>query len=284
MYRRGVLLLLATLGSFLVLYWRVIGRLVHDWATDDNFSHGFFIVPIALYFVHERRGRLARASARPTAAGLVVVIAALALLVAGTLGAELFLTRLSIVVLLVGFVLFIWGTEHTRILAFPLAFLLLMIPIPSIVFNQVAFPLQLVASRFGEWALQLASIPVLREGNIIMLANTSLEVAEACSGIRSLISLLTLGIVLGYFGDSRPWARVTIALATIPVAVIANGVRVAGTGIAAHRFGPEAALGFLHTFSGWLLFLVALVLLFGLQRLILLTASRSAAPVVHRTI
>jgi exosortase len=272
MYRRGVLVLGACVGSFVLLYWGVLGKLVHDWATDDNFSHGFFIVPIALYFVWERRRRLANASARPTPVGLVIIAGSLALLIAGTLGAELFLTRISIIGLILGVVLFVWGLEHARILAFPIAFLLLMIPIPAIVFNQIAFPLQLLASRFGEWALQLARIPVLREGNVIILANTSLEVAEACSGIRSLISLLTLAIVLGYFGDSRAWVRLTVALATIPVAVVSNGVRVAGTGIAAHRFGPEAALGFFHTFSGSLLFLVALALLFGIQRTLLAIA------------
>jgi exosortase len=141
-----------------------------------------------------------------------------------------------------------------------------MIPIPSIVFNQIAFPLQLVASQFGESALTFCRIPVLREGNIIHLANTSLEVAEACSGIRSLISLLTLGIVYGYFADSRKRVKLGIALMTVPVAIIANGTRVAGTGIAAHWYGAAAAEGFLHTFSGWFVFIAAFVLLFAFHR------------------
>ena len=211
-----------------------------------------------------------RAASRPASiAGLVVVLTSLALLVAGTLGAELFLTRLSIIGLLLGAVLFVWGIDHARILLFPIAFLLLMIPIPAIIFNQIAFPLQLLASRFGEWTLQLFRIPVLREGNVIILANTTLEVAEACSGIRSLVSLLTLGIILGYFSDPRSWVRIAIALATIPVAIVANGVRVAGTGIAAHHFGAEAATGFFHAFSGWLVFIVSFALLLLLQRAVI---------------
>jgi exosortase len=163
-------------------------------------------------------------------------------------------------------VLFMFGWRHLRILAFPLLFLVLMIPLPAIIFNKIAFPLQLLASRAGEFALSSVDIPVLREGNVLVLANTSLEVAEACSGIRSLISLLTLGIVFGYLADSRAWVRTIVALSTIPVAVVSNGARVAGTGIAAHRFGPAAAQGFFHEFSGWAVFVVAFAMMLGLQR------------------
>jgi exosortase len=160
-----------------------------------------------------------------------------------------------------------------------LTFLLLMIPIPAIIFNQVAFPLQLLASRFGEAALQACDIPVLREGNVIVLANTTLEVAEACSGIRSLVSLLTLGIVYGYFADRRSWMRIVIALATVPIAIVANGLRVAGTGIAAHYYGPEAAHGFFHTFSGWLVFAFAFGALVTLIHAILRFTPAPGEPV-----
>jgi len=252
--------------AFLVLYSHVLQKLVRDWSHDENYSHGFLIVPLALYFAWERRDALAAAPLKPSALGVGILLASLATLVAGTLGAELFLMRMSMIGTVVGVVLFAFGTEHLRILRFPIAFLLLMIPLPAIVFNQIAFPLQLLASRFGEMALQVLSIPVLREGNVIILANTRLEVAEACSGIRSLISLLTLGIVLGYFTDSRWTMRSLIALSTVPVAILANGLRVAGTGIAAHYVGPDAATGFLHTFSGWLMFIAASSLLFAIQR------------------
>jgi exosortase len=266
--RRSAAVFVLCAGSFLLVYRAVLVKLVHDWATDDNYSHGFLIVPVAVYLVFERRQRLLSAKRRPSLAGMPMVVASLALLVAGTLGAELFLTRISMVVLVLGTVVFLWGWVHARILAFPIAFLLLMIPLPAIVFNQIAFPLQLVASRFGERTLQLLAIPALREGNVIILSNTTLEVAEACSGIRSLVSLLTLGIVLGYFSDSRTWVRTVVALATVPVAIVANGVRVAGSGLAAYRFGPDAAVGFLHTFSGWTMFLLAFALLFGIQHLL----------------
>jgi exosortase len=254
--------------AFVLCYWTVIAKLLYDWGHDDNYSHGFLIVPLAAYFAWERRGRLTAAWRRPSLWGLVVITGSLGLLIAGTLGAELFLTRVSIIFLLAGAVLFVGGTQPLRVLAFPIAFLLLMVPPPAIIFNQIAFPLQLLASRFGEATLQALSIPVLREGNVIILANTTLEVAEACSGIRSLISLLTLGIVYGYFVDSRLAIRTIIALSTVPIAIVANGLRVAGTGVAAHYYGQEAAQGFFHSFSGWIVFIAAFALLYLLVKLI----------------
>ncbi len=273
----------AALGAsaFWWLYAPVLSKLVHDWWTDGNYSHGFLIIPIAAYLAWERRLPLMRAALRPTSIGLFVIIASLLVMVAGTLGAELFLTRVSMLGVLAGIVLFAGGWTHVRILAFPLGFLLLMIPIPAIIFNQIAFPLQLLASRFGTAVLSFAGIPVLREGNVIVLAKTSLEVAEACSGIRSLISLLTLGIVVGYFSDRRVWVRTALALGTIPIAIFTNGVRVAGTGVAAQYFGAEAAEGFLHAFSGWLMFIVALLIVFGVQRILnALRPAAEASPVV----
>ena len=278
-----LLAMAAALGSFGVLYAPVLRRLWDDWANDDNYSHGFLIVPLAAYFAWERRDRLRALDPRPSLWGLATIVVGLSALIAGLLGAELFLTRISIVIVLTGSVLFVLGWSAMRVLAFPLAILLLMIPIPAILFNQIAFPLQLVASQAGAATLSALSIPVLREGNVIVLAHTSLEVAEACSGIRSLISLLTLGIVYGYFTDQRPVVRTAIALATVPIAIVANAGRVAGTGIAAHYYGPEAAQGFFHTFSGWLVFVVALSLLFLLTRAMLrVIPPPSAIPVLAR--
>lgn len=259
---------LLVVSGFVVLYVDVIAKLIHDWATDDNYSHGFLIVPIALYLAWERRARLATAPVRGNYLGLVVLIGSVLVLMAGVLGAELFLTRISIIGVVIGMILFVWGWEYLRILTFPVAFLILMVPLPAIIFNQIAFPLQLLASRVGEVSLAALNIPVLREGNVIVLANTSLEVAEACSGIRSLISLLTLGIVFGYLVDPRPAMRTVIALSTIPIAVLANGLRVAGTGVAAHYYGAAAAEGFFHTFSGWLVFVFAFALLFAVERVL----------------
>jgi len=263
-------LFLILAGCFAYLYQDVIGKLVHDWYTDENYSHGFLIVPIALFFVWERRKKLREAVQEPSPWGIFVVLGSMALLLAGILGSELFITRISILGTIAGIILFIYGWNHLKIVILPIVFLILMIPIPAIILNQIAFPLQLLASRFGEMALLVCRIPVLREGNVIHLANTSLEVAEACSGIRSLISLLTLGIVYGYFTDSRIWVRIALIIGTIPIAIAANGIRVAGTGIAAHFYGEAAAQGFFHSFSGLIIFIAAFVMMFILYRIIAL--------------
>jgi len=257
------------IASFGFLYWDVIAKLVHDWSVDENYSHGFLIVPLALYLAYQKRERLRRETCRPSNVGLLVVLLSLGLLAAGVLGAELFTTQVSILGTVSGSVLYLYGWGHLRIMLFPIALLFVMIPIPAIVLNPIAFPLQLLASRAGEAALISCRIPVLREGNLIHLANSSLEVAEACSGLRSLVSLLTLGILYGYFAESKTWIRLSLVLATVPVAILANGLRVAGTGIAAHFYGPKAAQGFFHTFSGWLVFVAAFAMLFVLHRVLL---------------
>lgn len=254
--------LVAGLG---LLYADVLAGLARQWASDDNYSHGFVIAPLAAYFVWRRKSALAALAPRPARGGLLLVLAALTLFVAGTLGAELFLARVSLLGVLAGGVVWTWGWGHLRRLAFPFAFLLLMIPPPALVFNQVAFPLQLIAAGVGESTLMMTGIPVLREGNLLVLPTTTLEIAEACSGIRSLLSLLTLAVVMAYFAEAGRLSRGAIIAATIPIAVVANGSRVAGTGLVAHAWGREAAEGFFHTFSGWLLFLVAFGLLLAVR-------------------
>jgi exosortase len=257
---------LVVAGAVGWLYSRVMPALVRQWAHDEDYSHGFFVIPLALFFVWERRRALAAAAPRPSVFGVVVLAASLLCFIAGQFGSELFLSRVSLVGVLAGLVLFLAGTHHFRILAFPIAFLLLMVPLPAIIFNRIAFPLQLLASHAGELVISAAGVPVLREGNVLQLPHRALEVAEACSGIRSLMSLLMLAIVLGYFTERRVAARAAVALAAVPIAVIANAARVAGTGLASYWISPAAAEGFFHTFSGWLMFVVALVCLFGFQR------------------
>jgi exosortase len=278
---RRALLALGLVASVTVLvYFPVLTSLVRQWASDDNYSHGFLVVPFAVYFAWLRRRDLAALPLRPHWFGLAVVLGSLALLLAGRLGAELFLARVSLIGLIAGTVLFLYGPSHFRVLAFPIAFLLLMIPLPAVVFNQLAFPLQLLASSAGETVLSASGIPVLREGNILVLPTTTLEVVQACSGIRSLVSLLTLAIILGKLTEPRLWARVALALLALPVAIAANAARVAGTGLAAEWISPQAAEGFFHEFSGWLMFVVAFSMLLGAQRL--LAIRPRLAPTVPR--
>ena len=276
--RRVWLALAAVFAAIGFVYWRMLSSLVQQWASDDNYSHGFFVVPLALYFAWERRRALATAVARPSAGGAALIALSLALWLAGTFGAELFLTRISLIGVVAGTIWFLWGQEHLRILAFPILFLFLMIPLPAIIFNQIAFPLQLFASQVGEQVISAAGIPVLRDGNILRLPSRTLEVAEACSGIRSLVSLIMLAVVLGYFTERRTGPRILIALSAVPIAILANAARVAGTGIAAEWVSPRAADGFFHTFSGWLVFIVAFAGLMAVQQ----AAARVSAR-RHRT-
>jgi len=266
--REQLVSVVLVLGALLAVYWPVLAGLVSAWSTDDNYSHGFFIVPLALYFAWERRSAILAAPQRPSMLGVVAVAGSLFLLLAGILGAELFLSRISILGAIAGAVWFLFGWPMLRVLMFPLAFMLLMVPLPAIIFNKIAFPLQLLASHVGESTIRSLDIPILREGNVLILANAKLEVAEACSGIRSLVSLFTLGLVFGYFVDRRVWVRTVIALSAIPVAILANGLRVASAGVAAHNFGSAGAEGLFHEFSGWVVFVVAFLMMFALQRLL----------------
>src|SRR4051812_46218950 len=178
---REAVVALALAAGVILLYLNVLTSLARQWASDDNYSHGFFVLPLAMFFAWERRVALQNAARRPGVGGLILVAGSLLVLLAGRLGAELFLTRVSLVGVLAGIVWFVWGREHLRILVFPIAFLLLMIPLPAILFNKIAFPLQLLASRAGESVIAAAGIPVLREGNVLQLPTRDLEVAEACS-------------------------------------------------------------------------------------------------------
>jgi exosortase len=277
--RSDVLAAVAMLSSALVLYWPILRDLASDWYHDANYSHGFLIVPAVVWIIWRDRAALRRLPQRPTASGLFVVLTGLVVLFVGTLGAEWFLTRVSLLIVLVGMTMFLFGTGVTRRLAFPYGLLVLMIPLPAIVFNQIAFPLQLLASRLGVLMLRLGDIPVLREGNVIILSNTTLEVAEACSGIRSLVSLLTLGVLYGYVSGYGPLRRLFLASLTVPIAIAANAIRVAGAGVTASWYGPVAVEGFLHSFSGWLTFSSSLVMLLAIDRSVSLMARESAVRV-----
>ena len=269
---QGVVLL----GLLGLLYYRILGRLVLDWWTDPNFSHGFFVPAFSAFVVWRDWKKLAAARRNPSWIGLVVVACSLAVLIVGVTGAELFLSRSSLVFLLAGLIISFYGWNHFRLLLFPWLFLFLMIPIPAILFNQVAFPLQILASKIASSVLSGVGVPVLREGNVLQLPIMSLEVAQACSGIRSLVSLGTLSIIYGYVLEPKMIGRVILALASVPIAILANALRVVGTGLLVHYWDPEKAEGFFHLFEGWVIFVLSLGLLFALHGFMRLLTSRRA--------
>jgi exosortase len=253
---------LVLIGLLGWLYAPVLSRLTQQWWNDPNFSHGFFVPLFSLFVLWQDRSRLAAVPHRPSIWGLPVIVISLCTLLLGVLGAEVFLARTSLIFLAAGITIFLLGWKMLRAVLFPLAFLILMVPIPSIIFNQVTFPLQIFASKLAAWALPIFGVPVLREGNIINLPAMPLEVADACSGIRSLLSLTTLTIMYGYLLEKRVLVRVLLALASIPIAVAANGFRIIGTGLLVQYWDPDKAQGFFHEFSGWLIFVFSLLMLF----------------------
>jgi exosortase len=270
-------------------YATVLAKLVRDWWTDENYSHGLLIPFIIGYIIWTQRGKLARVPENSSVFwGGAAIIFALFALWAGVAGAELYTQRLSLLLLLAGITVYFSGFRLLQLLLVPFGLLFLALPIPAIIFNKIAFPLQLFASRCAVWSMSVLGIPVLRQGNIIELKplnsfdTKKLEVVEACSGIRSLMTLLTLAVVFAYFthtpNDKTPtsgtrwgwlrsywfWRSVIIVISAVPIAILTNAFRVSGTGVLAHYYGTAVADGFFHTFSGWAIYIVAFIMLFGI--------------------
>jgi exosortase len=247
----------------ILLYAPVLKNLVLQWWSDPDYGHGFFVPLFSGYVLWRWRERWVKSEIKPSNFGLLVILGGIGLLLVGSLGAELFTSRFSMLVLLAGIILFLAGWELLRAVSFPLGFLIFMIPLPAIIYNQITFPLQLMASRFATFWLELVHVPVLRDGNILIFSNYSLEVVEACSGIRSLMTLIAVAVMYGYLLEPRRWVRFALALLMVPIAIVSNAIRIMGAGVMAHRIGPAAAEGFLHEFSGWVIFLAALLMLVG---------------------
>jgi exosortase len=248
-------------------YAPILRRLAMQWNDDPDMGHGFFVPLVVGMIVWQRREDLAATEIRPNWWGLLVVLFGAVQMILGVLGVELFTARTAFVVTVVGSVGFLGGTQLLKKLVFPLALLLLMIPIPAVVYNQLTFRLQLLASRLADGALEFLSIPVLREGNILELTNMKLSVVEACSGIRSLLTLTFLSLVYGCFFEKRLWVRAVLFLSTIPIAILANGSRVTVTGILS-QIKPELAEGFFHESTGWILFMISLAILIVFHRIL----------------
>jgi len=253
---------------FLALYGQVLIHLVGQWNSDADYSHGFLVPFLSAYLIWQRRDKLAEIERRPSDWGLLVVVGSLGLLFLGSLAAELFLTRISIIGTICGLVLYFSGWRLLRAMAFPLAFLLFAIPIPALIYNEIVFPLQGIASRFATSILEWLNLfPIMREGNVLIMPGMRLEVVEACSGIRSLMSLLALAAGYGYLAEKSVPVRWFLFLAMIPLAIVSNGTRVMITALMTNYIGPKAAEGFMHEFSGWVIFVVATALFLALHSL-----------------
>lgn len=273
-----------TLAALAFLYATVLAKLAGDWWTDENYSHGLLVPFVIGFIVWLEFDELKKVSGNPSLIfGGALILTALLMLLAGTLGAELFMQRASMVLMLGGAVVYFFGVKILKLLLVPFALLLLSIPIPQIIFNKIAFPLQIWASQLAIWGIRIFEVPSVRKGNVIELLPqgatqvVSLEVVEACSGIRSLMTLMTLALVLSYFMRAKKpdaesgwldclkdfdfWRTLLLMFSAIPIAILTNAARVTATGVLTFYYGKQAAEGFAHDASGWLVYLVALGLL-----------------------
>ena len=242
--------------------------MVQDWNTNENFSHGYFIPAISVFMLLSMRRKLKDVEIFPSNWGFALIILGLMELTVGKIGSEYFLQRTSIILVLFGLCLFILGKHFTKMISVPILYLIFMIPIPAILWNEIAFPMQLFSSDLAEAAIRTLGISVLREGNILQLSNTSLEVVDACSGLRSLMSMLALSAAIAYLYSSSKRNKWIVFLSAIPIAILINILRLTFTAVIAEQFGDRTAHGFLHGFSGWLMFTLGLAMLIGIHLLL----------------
>jgi exosortase len=262
-------------GIFLIAaYWPVLARMAYQWQNDEDMAHGMFAPLFAFYAAWERREELfEESSGGGHGWGLVLIFSGGLLLAFGTLGAEIFFQRIAILLSLTGLILYGGGWERLRILGFPLLMLLFMIPLPGLLQKTITFPLQLLSTRLSEIALDILGYSVVREGNILELAGQQLSVVEACSGLKSILSLAFFTLAYGYLMNASGSMRLFLLASSIPIAVLANSLRIVLTGMVG-EYDQKLAAGIFHSFSGWTVFVLAIVLIMGVHRLGSLVAYR----------
>jgi exosortase len=262
----GSLLLL--LALVLVLYGRVIGSMALQWWSDPNYGHGFLVPVFAAYILWRARCRRREVLIQSSNWGLPIMLSAIGLLILGTLGSEHFTARMSLLLLLCGIVVFLFGWHVLRSVAFPIGYLVFMIPLPAIIYYQLTFPLQLLASRLGANGLIALGVPTVREGNLLILPNVTLEVVEACSGVRSLLSLLAAVVGYVYLSEPSTWKRCLLVAATVPIVIVSNGLRLVATGVLSFFFGPRVDSGLAHIGLGLAFFALAFLSILLVHRLL----------------
>ena len=260
-----ILIVAALIG---ILYAPVFPSLWKDWNQDPNYGHGVFVPFLTAFLFWWKRNKIKEIKPNPYGPGLFVVSLGIMLYLIGIVGNELFTMRASMIVVFFGVLMSLLGLRGAKLLSFPVFYLLLMIPLPYIIYYAVASPMKLFATKWAVFFVDLLRISVHNEGNIIYLSNTTLEVADACSGLRSLMSLFTFGLVFAYVAQQTFLYRSVLVTAIIPIAIISNIIRIIITAMLAYYKGPETAHGFLHDTSGIVVYTVATVLTFGVNEVL----------------
>ncbi len=267
--RAGTVGSLALLSALvLVLYGRVLEAMVQQWWSDPNYGHGFLVPIFAAYILWRERSRRREGPIQTSNWGLPIMLFAIGLLILGTLGSEHFTARISMLVLITGIIVFLVGWQALRSVAFPMAYLVFMIPLPAILYYQLTFPLQLLASRLGASGLVALGVPTIREGNLLILPNCTLEVVEACSGVRSLLSLLAAVVGYVYLAEEGNWKRGILITLTVPIVIVSNGFRLVATGELSFLYGPSVDSGWVHTALGLVFFGLAFLSILLVHRLL----------------
>ncbi len=260
----------------ILLYLPVLAPVVSQWGWDENMGYGFFVVPVAMYIFWLDRERIVATPVKPYWPALSLLIFGFGLMLLGFLGALSFVSRIAFIVTIIGVVWTVGGTAVLRATLFPILLLLFMFPIPLYAYQRMTLPLQSLAADLAAWGLDCIGIPVNQMGNVLNLPNHPLEVVEACSGIRSLLSLTFLAVAYGRLCEPRMWARIALLLSTVPIAIACNASRIILTGILT-EYKPEIAEGAYHIFEGWVIFMFELMVLLGFHRILMRIGKRSHA-------
>ena len=267
-------------GLVVILYAPVLRSMARQWWDDPNYGHAMLVPLFAGYVLWRERRRWHGVSVRPSDSGLAIMLSAIGLLILGMLSAELFTTRISLIILISGSIVFLAGWQVLRSMAFPIGYLIFMIPLPALVYYQLTFPLQLWASRLAAHGLVMLGVHTVREGNLLILPNITLEVVEACSGVRSLLSLFAAVVAYGYFAENRMWKRCLLAALAIPIVILSNGLRLVATCLLSFAYGPKVDSGPTHTALGLAFFAFAFISIILIHVLLrYLWSRRSMAPV-----
>lgn len=249
-------------------YWEPIQNMAEQWIHNDDFSHGLLIIPISVFLVWEKRKLLTLDRMGTDWRALPLLFAAIAIYAIGELGAELFTVRMSLIIFFIGALWLLFGLHLIKTLRFPLIFLFLMLPLPGLVYRNLTFPLQIISSKWSVAFLNMIGVLAYREGNVIDLGFSQLQVVEACNGLRFILPLFTIGVLFAFWKKKSLWKRISLISITIPIAILANIFRISGTGVLSNYFGKDAAEGFFHSFSGWVVFMASFLIFFAFNKLI----------------
>jgi len=272
--RKNLIMLACIMAGFLGLYFPFLKTMAATWSDNPNYSHGYLIPIISIYLIYSLKNRIMAVEPSSSIWGLILIILALLQLIIAKIGMEYFLQRTSIIVLMYGISLYFYGSKITKLTAIPILYLIFMVPLPAIIWNQIALPLQLLSSYLTENVIRIVGLPIFREGNILHLPQITLEVVDACSGIRSLTTMMALSLPFAFFLKLGMVRKVALFLSAVPIAIFANIVRLTATAFLSELYGKQFAEGFLHEFSGMVTFVMGLGLLFIMKILLSFKAAK----------